>query len=500
MLYKRGNVWWYEFTFGGLRVRESSGTDSKTIARQVQLKRRRDLELSVSGVKRDRPLRFCEATKQWLATTTALSALGLRYYRQYLRKLDAEFGNRLVSELTPVDVADLQRLRQEQGLSGRQINAEVGTLRALLRYHGQWSQISGRIRMLRQSAEAGRALSVDEARQLLAAIFGSRSAALYPFFLLSLDAGLRPSESRSLRRSNVRARWSGQNITEAEVFIGRSKTEAGTGRIVPLTRRAGDALASWILRFPDAGPDAYLFPFHRVAVAGNARQPMIYDLQLDRPMSASSYKTAFETARRRSGVRCRFYDARHTFITRLAENPVISEETIRQLAGHVSQRMLSRYAHIRAKARRDAIATLEPEAHGTEDDSPQNPPQCGSDGAPGGLANEEKSQSNQGVVLGSPGRIRTSDPTVNSRLLYRLSYRGVPNVITYPGCARGSRIKLRELVRGGVARCSARPGVTLCRRPRHPPRPSYASRSESSRSIFPRDRATRAAPLRMPSA
>ena len=25
---------------------------------------------------------------------------------------------------------------------------------------------------------------------------------------------------------------------------------------------------------------------------------------------------------------------------------------------------------------------------------------------------------------GSPGRIRTSDPTVNSRLLYRLSYRG----------------------------------------------------------------------------
>ena len=27
-------------------------------------------------------------------------------------------------------------------------------------------------------------------------------------------------------------------------------------------------------------------------------------------------------------------------------------------------------------------------------------------------------------LLGSPGRIRTSDPTVNSRLLYRLSYRG----------------------------------------------------------------------------
>jgi integrase len=47
----------------------------------------------------------------------------------------------------------------------------------------------------------------------------------------------------------------------------------------------------------------------------------------------------------------RLYDARHTFVTRLAENPTLSEETIRQLAGHVNPRMLARYAHFRAKAR-----------------------------------------------------------------------------------------------------------------------------------------------------
>ena len=46
-------------------------------------------------------------------------------------------------------------------------------------------------------------------------------------------------------------------------------------------------------------------------------------------------------------------------ITKLAENPAVSEETIRQLAGHVSKDMLKRYAHIRDRARRDAIATLE---------------------------------------------------------------------------------------------------------------------------------------------
>jgi integrase len=76
-------------------------------------------------------------------------------------------------------------------------------------------------------------------------------------------------------------------------------------------------------------------------------------------MSASSYRTAFRTARQKAGIRLRFYDARHTFVTRLAENSSVSEETIRQLAGHVSPKMLSRYAHIRAEARRDAISTLE---------------------------------------------------------------------------------------------------------------------------------------------
>src|ERR1700740_903289 len=73
----------------------------------------------------------------------------------------------------------------------------------------------------------------------------------------------------------------------------------------------------------------------------------------------SSYKRAFETSQSRSGVNCRFYDARHTFVTRLAENATVSIETIRHLAGHVNDRMFARYSHIRVQARRNAIATLE---------------------------------------------------------------------------------------------------------------------------------------------
>jgi integrase len=53
---------------------------------------------------------------------------------------------------------------------------------------------------------------------------------------------------------------------------------------------------------------------------------------------------------------------RHTFISRLAENPSVSEQTIRALAGHVSHQMMERYSHIRSQAKQAAIQTLNEQA------------------------------------------------------------------------------------------------------------------------------------------
>jgi integrase len=379
-VFKRGGVYWYEFNFGGARVRESAKTTSRTVARQAELKRRRDLALSVNGLtKREAPPLFPIAAKQWLDSKTALTALGRAYYEQYLGKLKRHFGNRLISDITADDIADLQRKRTAEGLSGRQVNCEVATLRCVLRRFGLWAGISYRVKMLKERTDTGRALSREDEAKLLEAIAQSPSAALYPFFVLSLDAGLRPAETRALRRSDLNLAWHAGVIASSEVIVGRSKTEAGSGRSIPLTQRACGALTLWLSRIGEAGPDAFLFPFHHVGLAGNGRKAHLWGIDLDRPMSTYSYKTAFNTAREKTTVECRFYDARHSFVTRLAENPTISEETIRQLAGHISPRMLARYAHIRVQARRDAIATLEPqgmaEKEKIEAESPQKSPQ-----------------------------------------------------------------------------------------------------------------------------
>ena len=75
----------------------------------------------------------------------------------------------------------------------------------------------------------------------------------------------------------------------------------------------------WMERFPKAGPDSFLFPFHRVGYAGNSRQPVLYGVDLTRPMG--SWRKAWRVASKAAGVAYRPHDVRHTFISRLAENP-----------------------------------------------------------------------------------------------------------------------------------------------------------------------------------
>lgn len=85
--------------------------------------------------------------------------------------------------------------------------------------------------------------------------------------------------------------------------------------------------------------------------------PVLYDVDLSRPMG--SWRKAWRLACKAAGVRCRLHDMRHTFISRLAENPSVSEHTIKALTGHVPRQTLERYSHIRCEAKQVAIQALE---------------------------------------------------------------------------------------------------------------------------------------------
>jgi integrase len=73
--------------------------------------------------------------------------------------------------------------------------------------------------------------------------------------------------------------------------------------------------------------------------------------------AATCFKTAWNHVRKESEVSIRFHDLRHTCITKLAESGA-GDETIRAIAGHVSQRMLRHYSHIRTEAKRSALESI----------------------------------------------------------------------------------------------------------------------------------------------
>jgi hypothetical protein len=74
-------------------VQVSANTSSKTIAREAERARRRDLELGVNRIaKRERMPLFKVAAEEWLNSKNALTPAGREYYSINKKKLVEEFG------------------------------------------------------------------------------------------------------------------------------------------------------------------------------------------------------------------------------------------------------------------------------------------------------------------------------------------------------------------------------------------------------------------------
>jgi hypothetical protein len=133
-VYKRGQTYWYKFVFEGQVIRESAKTNSKTVAREAERARRRELELAVNRIpKRQRMPLLSVAAREWLDSRTALAPKTIETYRHFVAKLMGEFGRRLVCDIGEREIADLQRRRIADGKSERTVNFEVNTLRQILK-------------------------------------------------------------------------------------------------------------------------------------------------------------------------------------------------------------------------------------------------------------------------------------------------------------------------------------------------------------------------------
>jgi integrase len=197
-----------------------------------------------------------------------------------------------------------------------------------------------------------RALTKAEEDTLLDACAKSRSRVLYPFVVLALNTGMRYSELRLLR-------WEQIDLVGRVVVVGASKTEAGTGRTVPLNDRAFKALLAWAQTFPDRRPEHYAFPSERYGIATNDRTVCVSST--DPATATTSIQEAWQLAKKRSDVRCRLHDLRHTACTRMLEAgiPLTVVGAILGWSGSTMVLMAKRYGHIGTQAKHDAVAVLD---------------------------------------------------------------------------------------------------------------------------------------------
>jgi integrase len=182
--------------------------------------------------------------------------------------------------------------------------------------------------------------------------------------LLALNTCMRYSELRLLT-------WEQVNFANRTVTVGASKTEAGAGRIIPLNDRARTILSFWADSFPAREPKHYVFRSEKYGLAQREEEEKgstrtcAHSTDPTKPIGR--WKEAWEAAKIRAGVRCRFHDLRHTGCTRMLEVgvPFSVVASIMGWSASTTVRMSKRYGHIGHSAQRRAVDALcEPVSQG----------------------------------------------------------------------------------------------------------------------------------------
>lgn len=347
-VYRRGNVWWYKFTFLGTAVQASSKSRSKTLAREAEADHRRRLERTLAGLpaeEREARVQTVGAVVEKYLRDYELThrAKSVLFVRGRLRRVVEALGSLMLHELTEDKVRDYQRDRVAAGVTGRTVNAELGELSRAM--GSTWRQLWPKVRKFEERSDVGRALSPEEEARLLSAVDSqthpNRSRTLGAFVRLALLTGMRSGEIQSLQ-------WGRVDFGGRTIEVGEAKTTAGAGRLIPMNDHVQMVLeqyAGWYAeKFGPIQPTWFLFPFGKPFPHDPARQ--ITDIT-----------GAWNALRKRAGVDCRLHDLRHTCATRLAEAGA-AEMTMLAVLGHMSRKMIERYSHIRLKAKREAMEAV----------------------------------------------------------------------------------------------------------------------------------------------
>lgn len=302
MLYKRGTIWWVKFKSQGRVIARSTGATNKKTAADVEKALRQSIahELHIQRTGQHAHRTYQEALLRWIEEGAPKSMYShARNTRPFLDPIKLN--------LVVPAAHEMKRAMLREGLSVQTVNRRLAVVRRVLNVaYREWDwlpePLGQKIQLLSEKGMAREFyLSMQEVDQLVSAVPHKVAARVIE---LAAYTGLRKSELLSLTPEN----W------HEPYLILPSKTKSKKPRSVPVI------------------------------------QDKHHLIQLPFRITAWEFRTAFECAREvieRPDIR--FHDLRHTYASWLAQDPNIPLTAIRDLLGHSSLSVTSKYTHLRGE-------------------------------------------------------------------------------------------------------------------------------------------------------
>lgn len=313
-LYKRGSTWWIDVVSpSGERIRQSAGTDSKTLAQEFHDKLKAELwRIAKLG---ERPSRtWNDAVVRWLKEQSHKATIDDD--KAHLRWLDKYLGGKALEAINRALVDRLTQTRLDEGVSNATVNRTLEVLRAILRRcvnQWEWLDRAPFVRMLKEPTRRIRFLSREEAQRLLREL---------PEHLADMAAF---SLATGLRRANVTGlQWSQVDLVRRIAWIHPDQAKARKAIAVPLNSEAVVLIRKWLGKHA-----THVFAFR------------------GKPVTQVSTK-AWYAALERAGIQdFRWHDLRHTWASWHVQSgtPLFA---LQEMGGWESPEMVRRYAHLAA--------------------------------------------------------------------------------------------------------------------------------------------------------
>jgi integrase len=205
-VYKRGNVWWYRFTWNAEAIRESTKQTNKRVAEQIEAAHKTSLAKGEVGIRdRVKVPTLKDFIQQKFSPYIEARFLSknntLEYYRAGMKNLTGfvRLANCRLDKITVQDIAAFVRTRRDAGLQVTSVNRQLEVLRRIFKLAEEWNETEKRlprVEMLGGERHRDRVLSPDEEDRYLegAAAVGVQVQDAYFRALGGIRARLRGKE------------------------------------------------------------------------------------------------------------------------------------------------------------------------------------------------------------------------------------------------------------------------------------------------------------------